>query len=113
MTTWENALKAAASAAKKGVVPEAPTLSTHHITVLSKLDLTQKLAMDEYSEEIGKLKDQIRLLEYKIYRRRIPVVICYEGCDAAGKGGNIKRLTENHGNPSPVNFIFQQADLIL
>lgn len=95
MTTWQNALKAAASAAQKAAVPEAPTRSPHNITVLSKLDLTQKLAKDDYSAAIGKLKDRIRLLEYEIYRRRIPVVICYEGCDAAGKGGNIKRLTEN------------------
>ena len=95
VTTWENALKTAASAAKKVAEHDVPDLSTHNITVLSKLDLTQKLAKEEYSEEIGNLKDKIRLLEYEIYRRRIPVVICYEGCDAAGKGGNIKRVTEN------------------
>jgi len=28
------------------------------------------------------------------YRERLPVVIVYEGWDAAGKGGNIKRLTQ-------------------
>ncbi len=95
MSTWENALKAAASTAKKAVAPKESAQSPHNITVLSKLDLTQKLSREKYSVEIGKLKDRIRLLEYEIYRRRIPVVICYEGCDAAGKGGNIKRLTEN------------------
>jgi len=94
-STWENALKAAAVAAKKASVPQEPVQSAHNITVLSKLDLTQKLPKKEYNEEIVKLKDRIRLLEYEIYRRRIPVVVCYEGCDAAGKGGNIKRLTEN------------------
>ena len=95
MFTWENALKAAASTAKKAAVPQKPAQAPHTITVLSKLNLTQKLPKKQYTEEIGKLKDRIRLLEYEIYRRRIPVVICYEGCDAAGKGGNIKRLTEN------------------
>ena len=30
----------------------------------------------------------------KLYRKRIPVIITYEGWDAAGKGGNIKRITE-------------------
>lgn len=29
-----------------------------------------------------------------LYRRRIPLIIVYEGWDAAGKGGNIKRLTD-------------------
>ncbi|MDE6712965.1 MAG: phosphate--AMP phosphotransferase, partial [Lachnospiraceae bacterium] len=28
-----------------------------------------------------------------LYRKKIPVVIAYEGWDAAGKGGNIKRIT--------------------
>lgn len=33
-------------------------------------------------------------MEHEVYLRRIPVVIVYEGWDAAGKGGNIKRLTQ-------------------
>ena len=37
---------------------------------------------------------QIRDLQSEAYRRRIPVVIVYEGQDAAGKGGNIRRLTQ-------------------
>ena len=31
-------------------------------------------------------------LHNRIYRRKIPVILAYEGWDAAGKGGNIKRL---------------------
>ena len=34
-------------------------------------------------------------MEHEIYLRRVPVVIAYEGWDAAGKGGNISRLTQN------------------
>lgn len=33
-------------------------------------------------------------LHNRLYRKRIPVIITYEGWDAAGKGGNIKRITE-------------------
>ena len=29
-----------------------------------------------------------------IYKKKIPVIIAYEGWDAAGKGGNIRRITE-------------------
>ena len=93
IATWENALKADMTKGKKAAAPRAGGAAT--ITVLSKLDLAQKLRKEKYSSEIAKLKDRIRELEYEIYRRRIPVVVCYEGCDAAGKGGNIKRLTEN------------------
>ena len=30
-----------------------------------------------------------------MYKHRIPVVLAFEGWDAGGKGGAIKRLTEN------------------
>lgn len=95
--TWEAALARAAVAEKnkKSGTHVETTLPAHNVTVLSKLDLSQKLSKEAYSRQIGELKDQIRLLEYEIYKRRIPVMVCYEGCDAAGKGGNIKRLTEN------------------
>ena len=35
------------------------------------------------------------ICEHEIYLRRVPVIIAYEGWDAAGKGGNIRRLTQN------------------
>lgn len=39
------------------------------------------------------LQSKLSELHNKLYRRKIPVVIAYEGWDAAGKGGNIKRIT--------------------
>lgn len=93
--TWETALEKFENESKNNTRQIAAKLSAHNVTVLSKLDLTQKLSKEQYDKLIHKLQDRIRELEYIIYRRRIPVVICYEGCDAAGKGGNIKRLTEN------------------
>ena len=43
--------------------------------------------LKEYQKKIGKLHGEL-------YQKRIPVVIGFEGWDAAGKGGAIKRLTE-------------------
>jgi polyphosphate kinase 2 (PPK2 family) len=37
----------------------------------------------------------MRDLEHEIYRKRIPVLILYEGWDAAGKGGNIRRVAQS------------------
>ena len=48
---------------------------------------------DEYSEELDSLQKELLSMHYELYRRRIPVIIAYEGWDAAGKGGNIKRIT--------------------
>jgi polyphosphate:AMP phosphotransferase len=52
------------------------------------------LVLDDetYRRELDRLQDTMRRLEYALYRRRIPVGIVSEGWDAAGKGGNIRRL---------------------
>ena len=49
---------------------------------------------EEYRRELKQLQSKLGELHNKLYRRRIPVIITYEGWDAAGKGGNIKRITE-------------------
>ncbi|WP_194609012.1 polyphosphate:AMP phosphotransferase [Clostridium vitabionis] len=48
---------------------------------------------EEYHRELRKLQSRLRELHYELYRKKIPVIIAYEGWDAAGKGGNIKRIT--------------------
>ena len=59
---------------------------------LSSVDLSPALEDEEYKKELKKLQDRLEALHNTIYRRRIPVVLCYEGWDAAGKGGNIRRV---------------------
>ena len=39
------------------------------------------------------LQQDLRRLQHQLYRERIPLVIVYEGWDASGKGGSIRRLT--------------------
>ncbi len=51
------------------------------------------MARDEYKPNSRSSRKRIFRLEHEIYVARIPAVIVYEGWDAAGKGGNIKRLT--------------------
>ncbi|MFP6899294.1 MAG: polyphosphate:AMP phosphotransferase, partial [Opitutales bacterium] len=62
---------------------------------LRDLDLSKTLGKEEYDDLLVKRQKKARDLEHEIYLRRIPVVIVYEGWDAAGKGGNIRRLTQN------------------
>jgi len=59
---------------------------------LADADLSARLDEDEYRAELKELQRRIARLHNIIYRKRIPVVVCYEGWDAAGKGGNIRRL---------------------
>lgn len=61
---------------------------------LKDIELTGKTIDDEeYEKELKKLQDKLSELHNRLYRERIPVIITYEGWDAAGKGGNIKRIT--------------------
>jgi polyphosphate:AMP phosphotransferase len=69
-----------------------PELST---SILDGVDLSVSLEREDYRRGLKKYQKRIRELEHEIYMRRIPVVIVYEGWDAAGKGGNIRRLTAN------------------
>lgn len=48
---------------------------------------------EEYKRELKELQAKLGQLHNRLYRKRVPVIIAYEGWDAAGKGGNIKRLT--------------------
>lgn len=57
---------------------------------LKDIELTGKTIDDEeYEKELKKLQDKLSELHNRLYRARIPVIITYEGWDAAGKGGNI------------------------
>jgi polyphosphate:AMP phosphotransferase len=61
--------------------------------VLDRLDLSLSLTEEEYQAELEPLQERLFRLEHELYLARIPAVIAFEGCDAAGKGGTIKRLT--------------------
>jgi polyphosphate kinase 2 (PPK2 family) len=61
--------------------------------VLENVDLNVALSRDEYRHELDQLKEKLRLLSFAVYQHRRPVVIAFEGWDASGKGGAIKRLT--------------------
>lgn len=49
---------------------------------------------DECQEMLANLQIEMLELHYLLFKRRIPIIIAYEGWDAAGKGGNITRLTK-------------------
>lgn len=61
---------------------------------LDEIDLDKAVTQDEYRGELDRLQEKLGHLHNKLYRKKVPVIIAYEGWDAAGKGGNIKRITE-------------------
>lgn len=61
-------------------------------TILDKVALDTAVTQEEYDRQLPRLQVRLRELEFKIWEQRVPVIVVYEGWDAAGKGGNIKRL---------------------
>ena len=59
---------------------------------LSQVDLSPALTDAEYDKQLKDLQKKLGALHNRLYRKRIPVILCYEGWDAAGKGGNIRRI---------------------
>lgn len=60
---------------------------------LKDVPLDLSLSREDYEEQLKAVQKKLKNLHNKIYHKGIPVIIAYEGWDAAGKGGNIKRLT--------------------
>ncbi len=60
--------------------------------LLCDIDLNKTVSDDVYEEELKRCQEKLSTLHYRLYRKKIPVILAYEGWDAAGKGGNIKRI---------------------
>ena len=75
--------------------PEVKARERFKNGVLSGIDLSKSLTEEEYGAQVKKLQKRLSELHSELYRLRIPVVIGFEGWDAGGKGGAIKRLTSN------------------
>ena len=62
------------------------------VSKVSEVPLDKTLTDEEYDKKLEKYQDKLFKLQNLCYQKKIPVVICYEGWDAAGKGGNIRRV---------------------
>jgi len=62
--------------------------------MLERLDLSLKMPRAEYDRWLKILQADLHELAYQVYLQKLPVVLIFEGMDASGKGGTIKRLTE-------------------
>lgn len=61
---------------------------------LADIDHTLALTREEYQEALKREQKRFAELELKMYLARVPLMVLYEGDDAAGKGGNIKRVAQ-------------------
>jgi polyphosphate kinase 2 (PPK2 family) len=62
--------------------------------MLEKADLTLSLSKKDYEAQLLEAQLRLRAIALRMYRQQRSAVVVYEGWDAAGKGGNIRRITE-------------------
>ncbi|MBE7437906.1 MAG: hypothetical protein HS115_05555 [Spirochaetales bacterium] len=60
--------------------------------MLDELDLSQKITREEYDRALPALQKELQLLSLQYHRKERSCLIVFEGMDAAGKGGAIRRL---------------------
>lgn len=60
---------------------------------LGEVDLSQKIDSDAYEKALAGLQKQLMVVQQAYLRSRDRAIIVFEGWDAAGKGGAIRRLT--------------------
>lgn len=74
----------------------APPLMTpvDNLHLINTLDLTQKVSKSDYEKKLEKYQAKLNTLSRDPKFRAISVVIVFEGSDAAGKGGSIRRITQ-------------------
>jgi polyphosphate kinase 2 (PPK2 family) len=61
-------------------------------TILSSLDMTRTLPKTRYQKEVDLLQGRLHALHREARERGISMVLVFEGWDAAGKGGAIRRV---------------------
>lgn len=61
--------------------------------VLKKLDLSQKVSEEEARAELEIQQGNLNILYRKAKEKAHSTILVFEGCDAAGKGGVIRRVT--------------------
>jgi polyphosphate:AMP phosphotransferase len=62
-------------------------------TLLGSLDLSKRLPKQKYGSQLEKWQGRLNLLSRDPKFKRLSVAILFEGPDAAGKGGAIRRIT--------------------
>lgn len=88
------ALKAAAAPVKRAAKAAKPARTASPSPgVLSTIDLERTVSDEEYKKELPRLQERLSVLAWEGKKKGVSSVAVFEGSDAAGKGGAIRRVT--------------------
>ncbi len=79
------------TAPSRAAPPPAPPIDSRN--VLADLDLTKALTAAQYDKQLPRLQGRLNELSRHRHFRDVGLVTVFEGNDAAGKGGTIRRVT--------------------
>jgi polyphosphate:AMP phosphotransferase len=74
-------------------VVETPHTAKAGPTILSSLDMSQAVAKKDFATELERYQGRLNLLSRKAQAKGVSTILVFEGWDAAGKGGAIRRIT--------------------
>jgi polyphosphate:AMP phosphotransferase len=96
LTAGETLLAAMKTALERAKTPPAPGKPDRpkapRVSVLTRLDLTRALDKTHYEKKLAKQEARVARLTRELRRKRRALICAFEGVDAAGKGGSIRRL---------------------
>ncbi len=91
LAALRRAVAPAPAPARRAAIPPA---STSGVTLLDRVDLSKSVSDRAYRRELAKLQARLCELARAAYQARRSSVVVFEGWDAAGKGGAIRRVAE-------------------
>ena len=82
-------------AAPKAAPPATKTgpLSEDVVSVLDRVNLKQTISTRDYVAKLARLQGKLNRLSHAAWEKKVSSVLVFEGWDAAGKGGAVRRLT--------------------
>ena len=82
--------------------PETPAVSERlfapglrQVTVLDSVDLSRSLEREAYKKDLNQLQRRLHALSLQAREQGVSTVLAFEGWDAGGKGGAIRRVTQS------------------
>ncbi|MBF0255768.1 MAG: polyphosphate:AMP phosphotransferase [Gammaproteobacteria bacterium] len=89
----ESCEKPVVSSDNPNAEPDAPLSAEAQTTILDRVDLSKSLSRDDYRKQLAALQVEANELVWEAYNRKLATVLVFEGWDAGGKGGAIRRFT--------------------
>jgi len=86
-------VEAQAKSRKASTVHIGPDGQMRPLTVLDTMDMTSALSKEDYALGLKQARAELAMLCRQAKERNLSTLLVFEGVDAAGKGGSIRRLT--------------------